>query len=642
VTALRTRLYSLGVAAIATPAVADADPHSGVDSALFRPALDASGVFSLEGARLMPRHDFSWKLWAGYAQKPFDAAVPGIGDEAEDPVLDFLATIDTVFGISVTDKLAIGFDVAAYRTDTGDGYGNRGRYAAEGSIPSSGLISLRPLSNFDPSGGFEPQGLSGPLDVRVAAKYMVKADANLAITAMAAAAVPFGEDEMFVGDSGFVIEPRVCLDYRFDQVHASKFVVNLGARLRERTVLEAYDIVMESEEEATVVADVGSELLAGVGYIQELGPKMIGAVEAVGFVPLPSAISFGDCRRHDGSSCDDIASDDYFAGGGAGDLAAYATAGVGYRASPHMMVNLMGGAGLLGMRADDFRVGLGLTWAPQPKGVAEIGRGDRDGDGLPDVSDCCIDDGEDKDGYQDDDGCPDVDNDGDGVVDANDSCVDEPEDRDGFDDDDGCPERDNDADTITDVADRCPDAKEDVDGFEDEDGCPDDDNDGDGFPDDKDKCPNEAENVNGFEDDDGCADIRASAVEEGTDRINLKGNLIAFTSAGSDKLTNATKTILNQVAQLIVARGLRIRIEVHVPLGTRSKNKATIRKQRDKDKDLTDRRAQVILDYLVAQNVPIADVQAVGLGSTRPLGNNPATDPLNERVDFIKAQQRNP
>lgn len=46
--------------------------------------------------------------------------------------------------------------------------------------------------------------------------------------------------------------------------------------------------------------------------------------------------------------------------------------------------------------------------------------------------------------------------------------------------------------------------------------------------------------------------------------------------------------------------------------------------------------------HLVAQGVPLSQVQAVGLGSERPLGNNPATDPLNERVDFIKSQQRNP
>src|SRR5690606_19588466 len=64
--------------------------------------------------------------------------------------------------------------------------------------------------------------------------------------------------------------------------------------------------------------------------------------------------------------------------------------------------------------------------------------GDTDGDGLMDDVDKCPNEAEDKDGFQDDDGCPDNDNDGDGVADANDKCPMEPEDMDGFQDDDGC------------------------------------------------------------------------------------------------------------------------------------------------------------------------------------------------------------
>jgi outer membrane protein OmpA-like peptidoglycan-associated protein len=224
------------------------------------------------------------------------------------------------------------------------------------------------------------------------------------------------------------------------------------------------------------------------------------------------------------------------------------------------------------------------------------------------------------------------------VVDANDTCADEPEDRDGFQDDDGCPERDNDTDGITDVADRCPDQAEDNDGFEDDDGCAEEDNDGDGFKDGDDQCPNDEETVNGFDDTDGCPDTRTSTLpDEGTDRINLKGNKIEFT--GGAKLTNATKTILGQVATLIVNRDLTIRVEVHVPLSTTSKKKKQIEKAQRKDLATSQDRAQAILDYLVEQGVPINKLQAVGLGSTRPLGKNTPTDPANERVDFIKAQQ---
>jgi hypothetical protein len=66
---------------------------------------------------------------------------------------------------------------------------------------------------------------------------------------------------------------------------------------------------------------------------------------------------------------------------------------------------------------------------------------DEDGDGIPSSDDGCPTDPEDRDGFQDDDGCPDPDNDLDGVRDVDDLCPNNEEDRDGVQDDDGCPER---------------------------------------------------------------------------------------------------------------------------------------------------------------------------------------------------------
>jgi outer membrane protein OmpA-like peptidoglycan-associated protein len=100
----------------------------------------------------------------------------------------------------------------------------------------------------------------------------------------------------------------------------------------------------------------------------------------------------------------------------------------------------------------------------------------------------------------------DGDRDGDGIPDSIDKCPDEPEDRDMFQDEDGCPDLDNDGDGIPDAKDKCPLDPEDKDGFQDEDGCPDPDNDGDGIPDRLDACPNEPETKNGIADDDGCPD----------------------------------------------------------------------------------------------------------------------------------------
>ena len=65
------------------------------------------------------------------------------------------------------------------------------------------------------------------------------------------------------------------------------------------------------------------------------------------------------------------------------------------------------------------------------------------------------------------------DRDGDGIPDELDKCPDQPEDKDGFEDEDGCPDPDNDKDGIPDTADACPNEPETVNGFQDEDGCPD-------------------------------------------------------------------------------------------------------------------------------------------------------------------------
>jgi outer membrane protein W len=80
----------------------------------------------------------------------------------------------------------------------------------------------------------------------------------------------------------------------------------------------------------------------------------------------------------------------------------------------------------------------------RPKKVEVKVDNDPDHDGIVGDADKCPNEPEDKDGFQDEDGCPDPDNDGDGIPDAMDKCPNEPEDKDGFQDEDGCPDPDND------------------------------------------------------------------------------------------------------------------------------------------------------------------------------------------------------
>jgi outer membrane protein OmpA-like peptidoglycan-associated protein len=63
--------------------------------------------------------------------------------------------------------------------------------------------------------------------------------------------------------------------------------------------------------------------------------------------------------------------------------------------------------------------------------------------------------------------------DGDGIPDEADACPMSPEDKDDFEDEDGCPEPDNDHDGIPDRTDKCPLVAETINGINDTDGCPD-------------------------------------------------------------------------------------------------------------------------------------------------------------------------
>ncbi len=131
---------------------------------------------------------------------------------------------------------------------------------------------------------------------------------------------------------------------------------------------------------------------------------------------------------------------------------------------------------------------------------------DEDGDGVGDETDECTELAEDRDGFEDADGCPDFDDDDDGVPDDSDQCKSEAEDEDDFEDDDGCPDPDNDRDGIADEQDACRNEAGPATGDPKTTGCPVLDTDGDGVLDDGDRCIDQPEDVDGFKDEDGCPD----------------------------------------------------------------------------------------------------------------------------------------
>jgi OOP family OmpA-OmpF porin len=264
----------------------------------------------------------------------------------------------------------------------------------------------------------------------------------------------------------------------------------------------------------------------------------------------------------------------------------------------------------------------------QPKGPK-----DSDGDGIPDDVDKCPTEPEDKDGFQDEDGCPDPDNDGDGIPDKADKCPMEPEDKDGFQDEDGCPDPDNDNDGIPDAADKCPNEPEDKDGFQDEDGCPDPDNDQDGVPDAQDKCPLQPETKNGYQDEDGCPDEVPAKVKKFTgviQGINFKVNDAALLPASNAVLDKA-------VAVLKEFPDLKMEIQGHTddqPIKAGGKYKDNV--------ELSQARAETVKAYMVSKGIDESRVTAKGYGETVPVedpkdlkgGKLNAARAKNRRVEF--------
>ena len=254
--------------------------------------------------------------------------------------------------------------------------------------------------------------------------------------------------------------------------------------------------------------------------------------------------------------------------------------------------------------------------------VIEKGRPDKDGDGIPDDVDNCPNEPEDKDGFKDDDGCPDLDNDGDGIPDALDKCPNDPEDKDGFEDEDGCPDLDNDKDGIPDKLDKCPNEPEDKDGFQDEDGCPDPDNDGDGIPDAIDKCPNEPETFNHYKDEDGCPDEIPAEVKKFTGVIEG----IHFKTASAEILPGSFAILDRALKVLQDYPDVNLEISGH----TDSKGKAGY------NLNLSQNRANSVKLYFVSRGIAATRLVSVGYGKDRPIADNSTSSgrATNRRTEF--------
>jgi len=288
-----------------------------------------------------------------------------------------------------------------------------------------------------------------------------------------------------------------------------------------------------------------------------------------------------------------------------------------YFASSGLSFGLAGGLGLLrGFGAPDARVIAQLGYAP-PRVT------DTDFDGLNDPDDSCPLAPEDKDGFEDAEGCPDPDNDRDGFLDVDDACTDDPETVNRWKDTDGCPDTipDTDGDGLNDLEDQCPKEPEDKDAFADEDGCPDPDNDRDGVLDVDDACINEP----------GVLEARGC---EAPKQVTIEGDQIVILDVVHFKVASAeieavSFGLLDDVAKVMIEHPdiRQVRVEGH----TDSRGRAAYNVK------LSSRRAAEVRTYLIGKGVEAERLVSEGYGPKRPLVANASTDDehaKNRRVEF--------
>ncbi len=233
---------------------------------------------------------------------------------------------------------------------------------------------------------------------------------------------------------------------------------------------------------------------------------------------------------------------------------------------------------------------------------------DSDGDGIPDNRDLCPAEF----GTVAFKGCADPDPDHDGILGAADHCPLEPEDKDGYQDEDGCPDLDDDADGIPDVDDACPRQAGPAATL----GCPD--RDGDGVADHDDSCPD----VHGLQSEQGCPLYKTVKVTAG--RIELNRKLEMNGSVPAPK----SVALLEEVLQALTDRSaLCVRVEGH----TEAKGKA------EANLKVSQSRADGVRTWLMAHGISPSRISARGLGQTQPIADNGTADgrEANRRIELV-------
>jgi OOP family OmpA-OmpF porin len=648
---VKTSQTALLVAILGLPALASAQARDnrapegngdGLDTHLFRPAVDSKGFFSVNGSDILGANNISFGLVLDYGRNLMRTRSTGVprgtmvGDDGM-PVTDVECEDESC------DPMEDGTGVDALVPNS-----IQGTFGFNYGIANMGVVGLSIpviLMTGDAAYGIGPTGgtyNSAPLDaqsisnIELHGKFrLTRVDRMIGLAALLQVGVPIGSAPRNLGaDPGVWFWPQLVAENQFGSTR--RFHVGLNVGYRGHAGKDARFGESPRGPAGSFQLEEGNFEGANLGtFSLGLSYRVLDALDLV-------AETYGSYQLGGDSDSKQKLSQEVVGG-----------IKLFVERNSYLMMGGGSRAWSTGFEAADVRLILGFVFEPSI--------GDRDGDGYKDDQDQCPDEPEDFDGFQDGDGCPDPDNDndgildvddrcpniaedrdgdhdedgcpeanrdgdrdGDGIPDRKDKCPDDPEDKDGFEDLDGCPEYDNDKDGIPDKDDSCPDDAEDKDKFEDSDGCPDPDNDKDQIPDVRDKCPNDPETYNGFQDEDGCPD-KGKVIIEGSDIVILEKVQFETNSA---KILPQSNDILDAVAATMKGHPEFLVMEVAGHADERSNDEHNLQ--------LTKQRAAAVMAALQSRGVKANRLVSQGYGEYCPVdtASNPAAWEKNRRVDF--------
>lgn len=613
--------------ALLTGGAAFADPAGDVQLDYFRPAIDSRGYLTVNASQVLGHKEVSFGLGAldwGHHLLSFGDTSKGsffgskcAGAAAPCYSVDDIVTATLVGAVGLRlgpAELEFGLSVPFVIMS-----GDRGPDLTSSASP-----------NGDMAFGLSGQGI-GNVGLHFKTRLLKTSQSphiGLGVIGSVYLPTPSGSDKRFLGSSSTTPQVIGILDKEFGRQSQFRVALNGGIRFRDAVTYTDND-ASGGTPRTNLSVTASSEVPFGLGLAYAIAVQKVDVVaELFGSIPLDNAVNYQPLEAIGGLKL-------YLARN------SFLSFGAGRGLVPNKGAN------------PDLRAFIGIIFEPNI--------GDRDGDGIKDDVDKCPDDPEDRDGFEDDDGCPDPDNDKDGIPDVDDKCPNDPEDINGFEDEDGCPDgkkNDRDGDGIPDDVDKCPDDPEDKDGFEDADGCPDPDNDKDGIPDVDDLCPNEPEDKDGFKDEDGCPDP-----DNDKDRILDKDDKCpndpetyngfededGCPDRGRVVVTDTSIEILDMVyfeydKAIIMKKSYPILDAVAATLqGNPGINLIEIQGHTDErgddayNLDLSDRRAKSVREYLISKGVDANRLTAQGYGETQPLdrNHNEAAWAKNRRVAFL-------